>query len=98
MASTYTHYLSGVTTVTIPATEHQLRVIQIQAVLYVEDPATGRFLLTPGLVRECQYGPPDFCVHLAFTRPVTGYLFLHEHPDVKLAYAYNRLQHQREFP
>ena len=46
----------------------------------------------PDLIATCAYDPPDFTLVVTFTRPVTGYLYLHEHPDVRLARAADRVR------
>ena len=92
MSYDHTQYLSNVETVTIPASVHQLRSLAVQAVLYLLEPATGRHRQAPGLVAACVYGPPDYTITVTFTRPITGYLYIHEHPDMQLERAANRIQ------
>jgi hypothetical protein len=90
MITDYTQALHATTALIIPRAAHQLCVWQIQAVLYVADPATGRFPLTTGLIETCIYEPPDFTMYLTFARPVTGYLYVHEDPAMRYMYAANR--------
>jgi hypothetical protein len=90
MTMDYTQALHATTSLIIPAAVHQLSAWQIQAVLYVADPATGRFPLTTGLIEICVYEPPDFTISLTFARPVTGYLYVHEDPAMRYMYTANR--------
>lgn len=88
----YMQYLTNVETLTIPQAVHQLPYVAVQAVLYTIKPDTGRYRLMPDLIATCAYDPPDFTLVVTFTRPVTGYLYLHEHPDVRLARAADRVR------
>jgi hypothetical protein len=90
MTMDYTQALHATTALIIPRAAHQLCVWQIQAVLYVADPATGRFPRTPGLIETCIYEPPDFTMYLTVARPVTGYLYVYEHPAIQRMYTANR--------
>jgi hypothetical protein len=89
----YTQCLTNVEMVSIPQVVHQLPYLAVQAVLYLLDPAaTGWHRLAPELVATCEYHPPDFTLVVTFARPVTGYLYVHEHPDMQLERAAARVR------